>query len=45
MAARLADFGFITLTPAGAPDPDLAIAGSRAGACGVLNLEFTADLG
>ncbi len=34
------DFDFIVLTPAGVPDPSLAIAGSRAGAIGVLNLEF-----
>jgi acyl transferase domain-containing protein/NAD(P)H-dependent flavin oxidoreductase YrpB (nitropropane dioxygenase family)/NAD(P)-dependent dehydrogenase (short-subunit alcohol dehydrogenase family) len=37
------DFGFIVLTPAGVPDPSLAIAGSRAGALGVLNLEFSDD--
>src|SRR5947208_3177567 len=37
------DFGFMVLTPAGTPDPALAIAGSRAGAVGVLNLELAAD--
>jgi acyl transferase domain-containing protein/NAD(P)H-dependent flavin oxidoreductase YrpB (nitropropane dioxygenase family)/NAD(P)-dependent dehydrogenase (short-subunit alcohol dehydrogenase family) len=37
------EFGFIALTPAGKPDPSLAIAGSRAGALGVLNLEFCFD--
>nr|WP_145952235.1 type I polyketide synthase [Paludisphaera borealis] len=30
----------MVLTPGGFPDPSLAIAGSRAGAVGVLNLEF-----
>ncbi len=34
---------FIVLTPAGTPDARLAIAASRAGATGVLNLEFTKD--
>src|SRR3954465_12693235 len=38
---RLLDF--MVLTPAGTPDPALAIAGSRAGALGVLNLEFAND--
>ncbi len=37
-------FDFIVLTPAGEPDARLAIAGSRAGAFGVLNLEHTNDL-
>ncbi len=37
------DFEFIVLTPAGTPNPALAIAGSRAGALGILNLEFTGD--
>jgi NAD(P)H-dependent flavin oxidoreductase YrpB (nitropropane dioxygenase family) len=32
----------IVLTPAGAADPSLAIAAARAGACGVLDLEFAA---
>lgn len=34
---------FIVLTPAGTPDARLAIAACRAGATGVLNLEFTQD--
>ncbi|WZO99323.1 SDR family NAD(P)-dependent oxidoreductase [Isosphaeraceae bacterium EP7] len=38
-----ADFDLIVLTPPGSPDPSLAIAGSRAGAIGVLNLEFADD--
>jgi acyl transferase domain-containing protein/NAD(P)H-dependent flavin oxidoreductase YrpB (nitropropane dioxygenase family)/NAD(P)-dependent dehydrogenase (short-subunit alcohol dehydrogenase family) len=33
----------IALTPAGAADPSLAIAACRAGALGVLDLEYTAD--
>ena len=37
-------FDFVVLTPAGKPDPRLAIAGSRAGAIGVLNLEHTSDV-
>ena len=37
-------FDFIVLTPAGRPDPRLAIAGSRAGAIGVLNLEYSRDV-
>ena len=37
------DFQFAVLTAAGTPDPALAIAGSRAGALGILNLEFTSD--
>ncbi len=37
-------FDFIVLTPAGEPDARLAIAGSRAGAVGVLNLQHTDDL-
>ena len=37
-------FDFIVLTQAGRPDPRLAIAGSRAGAIGVLNLEFSRDV-
>jgi hypothetical protein len=32
------DFGFIALSPAGPADAAVAIAGSRAGALGVLNL-------
>jgi acyl transferase domain-containing protein/NAD(P)H-dependent flavin oxidoreductase YrpB (nitropropane dioxygenase family)/NAD(P)-dependent dehydrogenase (short-subunit alcohol dehydrogenase family) len=35
----------ITLTPAGLADPSLAIAGCRAGALGVLDLEYCPDLG
>ena len=34
---------FATLTPPGTPEPALAIAGSRAGALGVLNLEFARE--
>ena len=37
------DFGFIALSPAGPADAAVAIAGSRAGALGVLNLELTVD--
>ena len=37
------DFDWIVLAPAGAPDARLPIAGSRAGAIGVLNLEFADD--
>ena len=33
----------IVLTPPGAPDPALAIAASRAGANGVLDLEYAND--
>ena len=36
-------FDWIVLSPGGTPDSRLAIAGSRAGAIGVLNLEFTTD--
>ena len=39
--SRPDEFGFIVVSPAGPPDAALAIAGSRAGALGVLNLEFT----
>ncbi|MDE3074270.1 MAG: acyltransferase domain-containing protein, partial [Chloroflexota bacterium] len=39
-----APFDFAVLSPAGAPDPALAIAGSRAGAFGLLNLEFACQL-
>ena len=39
--SRPDEFGFIAVSPAGPPDAALAIAGSRAGALGVLNLEFT----
>src|SRR5581483_3904107 len=38
-------FDVLVLTPCGASDPALAIAASRAGARGVLDLEFTADSG
>src|SRR5271157_303842 len=34
------ELDFIALTPPGEPDPAIAIAASRAGAIGVLNLEF-----
>ena len=37
-------FQFIIITPAGFPDPSLAIAASRAGELGVLDLEYTDDL-
>src|SRR5688572_26798314 len=37
------EWDFMALTPAGAPESGLAIAGSRAGALGVLNLEFAHD--
>jgi acyl transferase domain-containing protein/NAD(P)H-dependent flavin oxidoreductase YrpB (nitropropane dioxygenase family) len=40
---RRLGFDFIVLSPAGAPDPALPIAGARAGALGVLNLEFCDD--
>jgi acyl transferase domain-containing protein/NAD(P)H-dependent flavin oxidoreductase YrpB (nitropropane dioxygenase family)/NADP-dependent 3-hydroxy acid dehydrogenase YdfG len=48
MAAKLrsdphSDFGFIALSPAGPADAAVAIAASRAGALGVLNLELTVD--
>jgi acyl transferase domain-containing protein/NAD(P)H-dependent flavin oxidoreductase YrpB (nitropropane dioxygenase family)/NAD(P)-dependent dehydrogenase (short-subunit alcohol dehydrogenase family)/acyl carrier protein len=39
----IAPFGFIALSPAGPADATLAITGSRAGALGVLNLEFALD--
>ncbi|HUD73330.1 MAG TPA: hypothetical protein VMQ62_15340, partial [Dongiaceae bacterium] len=37
-------FEFLCLTPGGLPDPAIAIAASRAGACGVLDLELVASL-
>jgi len=37
-------FQFVIVTPAGFPDPSLAIAASRAGELGVLDLEYTDDL-
>ncbi len=37
-------FDFITLCPSGSSDATVPIAGSRAGALGVVNLEFAADL-
>ncbi len=37
-------FRIIVETPPGVPDPTLAIAGSRAGGTGVLNLEFVPDI-
>src|SRR5829696_753157 len=36
-------FDFIVCSPPGPPDAALAIAGSRAGALGVLDLEFAAE--
>jgi acyl transferase domain-containing protein/NAD(P)H-dependent flavin oxidoreductase YrpB (nitropropane dioxygenase family)/NAD(P)-dependent dehydrogenase (short-subunit alcohol dehydrogenase family)/acyl carrier protein len=41
--SRPAGLGFIVVSPGGRPDATLAIAGSRAGALGVLNLEFTTE--
>jgi acyl transferase domain-containing protein/NADP-dependent 3-hydroxy acid dehydrogenase YdfG len=37
------EFGFIVLSPGGAPDATLAVAGCRAGALGVVNLEFVTE--
>src|SRR5688572_24760534 len=37
------EFDFIVATPPGLADPALAIAASRAGALGVLDLQFVAD--
>jgi acyl transferase domain-containing protein/NAD(P)H-dependent flavin oxidoreductase YrpB (nitropropane dioxygenase family)/NAD(P)-dependent dehydrogenase (short-subunit alcohol dehydrogenase family)/acyl carrier protein len=37
------EFDFIVVSPGGAPDATLPIAGCRAGALGVLNLEFVAE--
>ena len=37
------EFRIIALTPPGLPDPSIAIAASRAGAVGVLDLEYTED--
>ncbi|WP_040668799.1 nitronate monooxygenase, partial [Nitrolancea hollandica] len=37
------ELDYMVLTPAGIPDASLAIAGSRAGAVGLLNLEFVSD--
>ena len=42
-SAKTNAFDFIVSTPAGTPDARLAIAASRAGALGVLDLEFTPD--
>ena len=36
-------FEFIVMCPSGSPDAAIGIAGSRAGALGVVNLEFAAD--
>ncbi len=41
--SRNVAFGFMVVTPPGTPQPALAIAGSRAGVLGVLNLEFARD--
>ncbi|HMM40682.1 MAG TPA: beta-ketoacyl synthase N-terminal-like domain-containing protein, partial [Thermomicrobiales bacterium] len=38
-------FEILVCSPPGMPDPTLPIAGSRAGAIGILNLELVADLG
>jgi acyl transferase domain-containing protein/NAD(P)H-dependent flavin oxidoreductase YrpB (nitropropane dioxygenase family)/NAD(P)-dependent dehydrogenase (short-subunit alcohol dehydrogenase family) len=37
-------FQFVVLCPSGSPDATVPIAGSRAGALGVVNLEFAVDL-
>jgi hypothetical protein len=37
-------FRIIALTPVGLPDPAIAVAASRAGELGTLNLEFVTDL-
>ncbi len=37
-------FDTLVVSPSGPPDPAIAIAASRAGAIGVLNLEFANDL-
>ena len=37
-------FQVIGITPAGKPEPSLAIAASRAGGLGVLDLEYSRDL-
>lgn len=37
-------FYLVALTPPGLPDPSLAIAASRAGGLGILDLEYTKDL-
>lgn len=44
MLERTADFSFIVISPSGIPDAGLAIAASRAGAIGVVNLEFADDV-
>ncbi len=41
--SRTTGFDFIVVTPTGLPDPALAIAASRAGALGVLDLQFVSD--
>jgi len=43
MVSSRPDFSDIVLTPGGVPDPSPAIAGSRAGAPGVLKLKFADD--
>ncbi len=41
---RLANtFNFIALTPPGLPVPSIAIAASRAGGIGILDLEYVSD--
>ena len=39
----IADFEVSVVTPSGPPEPSLAIAACRAGALGILNLEFSRD--
>ncbi len=38
------EFVIMSVTQPGHPDPALAIAGCRAGAVGILNLEYTEDV-
>ena len=42
-AVSVGAFAFAALTPPGEPDPSIAIAASRAGELGVLNLEYARD--
>jgi len=44
MADVLSEFQILALTPAGLPDPAIAIAATRAGEIGVLDLELTSDI-
>jgi NAD(P)H-dependent flavin oxidoreductase YrpB (nitropropane dioxygenase family) len=41
----ISQFRIIALTPAGIPRPEIAIAAARAGEIGVVDLEYTTDLG